>query len=102
MIKDFEGKVAVITGGAMGIGLGLAKAFAKRGMKLVLADINKEALDKVSKEFSEKNVEVLTVVTDVSVPEQVAHLADISYERFGNVHILCNNAGIGAGGLYVF
>ncbi len=98
MIKDFNGKVAVITGGASGIGLGLAKAFSKRGMKLVLADINKEALDKVSKEFSDKNVEIMTVITDVSDPEQVAHLADISYEHFGHVDILCNNAGIGAGG----
>ncbi|GAG64746.1 unnamed protein product [marine sediment metagenome] len=98
MIKEFEGKVAVITGGASGIGLGLAKAFAKRGMKLVLADINKEALDKVSKEFNEKNVDVLSVITDVSDPEQVAHLAKVSYERFGHINILCNNAGIGAGG----
>lgn len=98
MIKDFKGKVAVITGGASGIGLGLAKAFAKRGMKLVLADINKEALNKVSTEFSDKNVEVMTMMTDVSDPEQVAHLADASYERFGHVNILCNNAGIGAGG----
>jgi len=98
MIKEFEEKVAVITGGASGIGLGLATAFAKRGMKLVLADINKKALDKVSKEFNDKNVEVMTVVTDVSDPEQVTHLADVSYERFGRVDILCNNAGIGSGG----
>ena len=98
MIKDFEGKVAVITGGASGIGLGLATVFAKRGMKLVLADINKEALDKVAKEFSDKNIEVLTVITDVSDPEQVAHLADASYERYGHVDILCNNAGIGTEG----
>jgi NAD(P)-dependent dehydrogenase (short-subunit alcohol dehydrogenase family) len=98
MIKDFKGKVAVITGGASGIGFGLAKAFVKRGMKLVLADINKEALDKVSKEFSDNNIEVMTVVTDVSDPEQVAHLADASYERYGHVDILCNNAGIGVGG----
>jgi NAD(P)-dependent dehydrogenase (short-subunit alcohol dehydrogenase family) len=98
MIKNFEGKVAVITGGASGIGLGLATVFAKKRMKLVLADINKEALDKVAKEFSDKNVEVTTVVTDVSDPEQVAHLADIAYERYGNVNILCNNAGIGTGG----
>ncbi|MFW9942900.1 MAG: SDR family NAD(P)-dependent oxidoreductase [Candidatus Thorarchaeota archaeon] len=98
MIKDFNGKVAVITGGASGIGLGLAKAFAKRGMKLVLADINKEALDTVSKEFSDNNVEVMTVITDVSDPIQVAHLADASYERYGHVDILCNNAGIGVGG----
>ena len=102
MIKDFEGKVAVITGGASGIGLGLAKAFTKRGMKLVLADIDKKTLDKVSKEFSDNNVEVMTVVADVSDPEQVAHLADKSYECYGHVNILCNNAGIGAGGLIRF
>ncbi|MHA2009254.1 MAG: SDR family NAD(P)-dependent oxidoreductase [Promethearchaeota archaeon] len=98
MIKDFKGKVAVITGGASGIGLGLAKAFGKRGMKLVLADIDKEALAKVSQEFSDKNIEVFSVVTDVSDPDQIAKLADVSYERFDKVNILCNNAGIGAGG----
>jgi len=98
MIKEFKGKVAVITGGANGIGLGLATAFAKRGMKLVLADINKEALDKVSKEFSDKGFEIITVITDVSDPEKVAHLAEVSYEHYGRVDILCNNAGIGAGG----
>jgi NAD(P)-dependent dehydrogenase (short-subunit alcohol dehydrogenase family) len=102
MIKEFEGKVAVITGGASGIGLGLAKVFAKRGMKLVLADIDKEALDKACKEFIDINVEVMGVVTDVSNPEQVAHLAEVSYDRYGVVNILCNNAGIGAGGLIRF
>jgi len=98
MIKDFEGKVAVITGGASGIGLGLAKVFAGRGMKLVISDVNKEVLDKVTKEFIEKNVEVMSVICDVSDPKQVAHLAEVSYERFGHINILCNNAGIGAGG----
>lgn len=98
MIKEFEGKVAVITGGASGIGLGLAKAFAKRGLKLVIADIDKETLVKVSKYLTDKNVEVLPVVVDVSDPEQVAHLADISYKHFGHVNVLCNNAGIGIGG----
>ncbi|MHA2283729.1 MAG: SDR family NAD(P)-dependent oxidoreductase [Promethearchaeota archaeon] len=98
MIKDFEGKVAVVTGGASGIGHGLAYAFAKRGCKIVLADIDKQALEKVSKELSEIGAEVMTVITDVSDPEQVAHLADASYERFGSVNILCNNAGVGGGG----
>ena len=98
MIKDFEGKVAVITGGASGIGRGFAHAFAKRGMKIVLADINKESLDEVSQELQEIGVEVLTVITDVSNHEQVAHLADVSYERFGCVNILCNNAGVGMSG----
>jgi len=98
MIKDFEGKVAVVTGGASGIGRGLAYAFAKRGCKIVLADIDEQALEKVSKELSEIGAEVMTQITDVSDPEQVAHLADVSYERFGSVNILCNNAGVGGGG----
>jgi len=98
MIKEFEGKVAVITGGASGIGRGLAHAFAKRGCKLVLADIDEQALEKVSKELSEIGAEVMTEITDVSDPEQVAHLADASYDRFGCVNILCNNAGVGGGG----
>ena len=99
MIKEFEGKVAVITGGASGIGRGLAHAFAKRGMKIVLADIDKDALEKVSQEIMDIGVEVMSVITDVSDREQVAHLTNVSYERFGCVNILCNNAGVGAGGL---
>ena len=98
MIKEFEGKVVVITGGASGIGRGLAHAFAKRGMKIVLADIDKDALDMVSQEIRDIGVEVMSVITDVSDREQVAHLADVSYERFGSVNILCNNAGVGKGG----
>ncbi len=98
MIK-FKGKVVVITGGASGIGRGLAFGFAKRGMKLVLADIDKENLDKVAKELKEEfGTEVMTQITDVSDPEQVEHLAEVSYERFGSVNILCNNAGVGGGG----
>ena len=95
MIKEFKGKIVVITGGASGIGHGLAHAFAKRGCKIVLADIDEKALEKVSKELSEIGAEVMTEITDVSDPEQVAHLADASYERFGLVNILCNNAGVG-------
>ena len=98
MIKEFEGKVAVITGGASGIGRGMAHVFAKRGMKIVLTDIDKEALEKVSQELDQIGAEVMTMVTDVSNPEQVVHLADASYERFGHVNILCNNAGVGSGG----
>jgi len=98
MIKDFEGKIAVITGAASGIGRGLAFGFAKRGLKIVLADIDKENLDKVAKELEEIGAEVMTQITDVSDPEQVAQLADASYERFGSVNILCNNAGVGGAG----
>ncbi|HDZ16819.1 MAG TPA: SDR family NAD(P)-dependent oxidoreductase [archaeon] len=98
MIKDFDGKVAVITGGASGIGLSLAYAFANRGMKIVLADINKIALEKASSDLSKKGVEIETLVVDVSDPKQVESLANIAYERFGKVNILCNNAGVGGGG----
>jgi short-subunit dehydrogenase len=96
---NFKGKVVVITGGASGIGRGLAVGFAKRGMKIVLADIDKENLDKVANELEKEfNTEVMTQITDVSDPEQVADLAEVSYERFGSVNILCNNAGVGGGG----
>ena len=98
MIKDFGGKVAVITGAASGIGRGLAYGFAKRGMKIVLADIDKENLEKVAKELKEIGTEVMTQITDVSDPEQVAQLADASYEHFGSVNILCSNAGVGGAG----
>ncbi len=98
MIKDFGGKVAVITGAASGIGRGLAYGFAKRGMKIVLADIDKENLEKVAKELKEMGIEVMTQITDVSDPEQMAQLADASYARFGTVNILCNNAGVGGAG----
>ena len=98
MIKDFKEKVVVITGGASGIGRGLAFAFAKRGMKIVLADIDEKNLNKVKKELEQFDTEIMTQMTDVSDPEQVAHLAELSYERFGSVNILCNNAGVGGGG----
>ena len=98
MIKDFNGKVVVITGGASGIGRGLAFAFAKRGMKIVLADIDKENLEKVAKELEQFDTEVMTQITDVSDPEQVAHLSEVSYDRFGSINVLCNNAGVGGGG----
>jgi NAD(P)-dependent dehydrogenase (short-subunit alcohol dehydrogenase family) len=98
MITDFGGKVAVITGAASGIGRGLAYGFAKRGMKIVLADIDKENLEKVAKELEELGTEVMTQITDVSDPAQMAQLADASYERFGSVNILCNNAGVGGAG----
>jgi NADP-dependent 3-hydroxy acid dehydrogenase YdfG len=94
MIKDFEGKVAVVTGAASGIGRSLAIAFANRGMKVILADINEEALEEVARKLGEISNDVLLKVTDVSDRAQVAELADFSYDNFERVNILCNNAGV--------
>jgi len=98
MIKELEGKVAVVTGAASGIGLSMAKAFAKRKMKLVVADINELALNEATESLNSSGAEVLSVVMDISNPKQVEDLATRAYERFGNVNVLCNNAGVGGGG----
>ncbi len=98
MIKNFEGKVAVVTGGGSGIGLSLAHAFAKRGMKIVIADINKRSLNDALISLNKMGAEVLSFVTDVSDLNQVRELANASYEQFGKVNILCNNAGVGGTG----
>jgi len=89
-----NGGVAVITGAARGIGKGIAKAAAARGMKLVLADIAADALAATAKEFEAAGAEVLAVPTDVSDAAALDRLADATYERFGSVRLLVNNAGI--------
>ncbi len=98
MIKELEGKVAVVTGAASGIGLSMAHAFAKRKMKLVVADINEEALNKATESLNSSGAEVLSITMDTGDPKQVESLATRAYERFGNVNVLCNNAGVGGGG----
>ncbi len=95
MIKEFEGKVAVITGAGSGIGLSMALAFAKKGMKIVLAEIDESRLKRVSRNLDKISAEVLALKIDVSDPKQVESLADKAYKHFGSVNILCNNAGIG-------
>jgi len=94
-MKDFTGRVAVITGGGSGIGLGIARAFAQRGMKLVLADLDNKALDAAVEEFSASGIEVVGQHCDVSKLEEIQALADCAMDTFGAVHVLCNNAGIG-------
>lgn len=94
-MKEFADKVAVITGGGSGIGLGMARAFAKRGMKLVLADLDKKALDEAVKEFQDGGTQVVGQYCDVSKLEEIQALADYTMDAFGAVHVLCNNAGIG-------
>lgn len=98
-MKDFAGKVAVITGGADGIGKALAEKAASLGMRLVLADIDTARLEKTAQELrDEYKVDVITQRTDVSQEEAVRALADRAFGEFGKVHLLFNNAGVAAGG----
>jgi len=92
--KNLEGNVALVTGGASGIGLALASAFANRGVKLVLADLDGSALRDVSASLVEQGIDVLAVQTDVTDQASMQALAEATYERFGHVDILCNNAGV--------
>ena len=99
MLREFKGKVAVITGSAGGIGRGLAERCVAEGMKVVLADVEEALLRKTESDLRSKGGDVTTLIIDVSRPEEVQRLADHTLERFGAVHLLCNNAGVGAGGL---
>ncbi len=92
---DLHGRVAVVTGAGSGIGRGLAAALAKEGMKLVLAGCNRDTLEETAGLLSGPNAECLCVQTDVSRLGDVQRLADKTLERFGEVHLLCNNAGVG-------
>ncbi|MEV0441117.1 SDR family NAD(P)-dependent oxidoreductase [Streptomyces spectabilis] len=91
------GQVAVVTGAAGGIGLALARRFAAEGLTVVLADVEESALKKAADGLRADGAAVHARVVDVGVREQVHALADDTYERFGAVHVLCNNAGVGSG-----
>lgn len=93
-MQDLKAKVAVITGAAEGIGKAIAVAAAAEGMRLVLADIHQELLDKTVSELRQTGAEVIGVVTDVSKEAEIQALADQAYAQFGHVHILVNNAGV--------
>jgi NAD(P)-dependent dehydrogenase (short-subunit alcohol dehydrogenase family) len=92
---ELEGRVAVVTGGAGGIGAALCRAFLARGMKVVVADVAPEAVTAAIAGLGAQG-DVLGVVTDVSRSESVEELADRTWERFGACHLLVNNAGVGA------
>ena len=93
-MKKFENKVAVITGAASGIGLGLAKQCALEKMKVVLADIEENALNQAENSLANMGASILSVKTDVSKSEDVRHLAEQTINKFGRVDIVFNNAGV--------
>ena len=97
-MKDFKGKVAVITGAASGIGRAIAEKLAEEGMKIVISDIEEPTLFQFEKKLKNLGKEVLAVRTDVSKIEDVKALAQKTIDHFGAVHILVNNAGVGFAG----
>ncbi len=98
-MKEFKDKVAVVTGAASGIGRAIADRCAEEGMKVVLADINKEDLATAEAELTATGATVLTVPTDVSKAGDVEALARKTLEAFGGVHLLFNNAGVSMSGI---
>lgn len=97
-MKEFKGKVAVVTGGASGIGRAMAERFAVEGMRVVLADIEPETLSRAESEMTTHGATVASKVTDVSRRDDVEALAQFTLDTFGAVHIACNNAGVAMGG----
>jgi NAD(P)-dependent dehydrogenase (short-subunit alcohol dehydrogenase family) len=95
-MKDFKDRIAVVTGAASGIGLATAHRFADEGMHLVLADIEREALDAAEDAIKAKGVDVLARRTDVMSEDAVNELADAAFDKFGTVHVVFNNAGVAA------
>lgn len=98
-METMTGRVAVVTGAASGIGKALALGFAGEGANVVLADIEEEPLRAAEAEVAGHGVEALGVITDVTDAESVGALAQATIDRFGAVHMVCNNAGVGGGGL---
>lgn len=98
-MEKLSGRVAVVTGGASGIGRALAETFGREGMKVVLADVEPEALATTAREIGAMGVDVLAVETDVTKQSSVDALAKKTLAAFGGVHLVCNNAGVFAGGL---
>lgn len=97
-MEDFQGKTCFVTGGASGIGFGMASAFGAAGMNVMLADIEREPLEAAVDKLRERQIRAEGVVCDVSDLAAVKAAADKTIETFGKVHVVCNNAGIGSGG----
>jgi len=99
MLTEFEGKVAVVTGAASGIGRAMCEKFANLGMRVVMADVEGDRLRQSAKRIEATGVEILAATVDVSRADELSRLAEDTLDRFGKVHVLCNNAGVFAGGL---
>ena len=97
-MRDITGKVAFITGGASGMGLAMARSFAAAGMKVAIADVEQDALDRVKAEFDASNAEVITLQVDVTDRAAMEAAADATEAAFDKVHVLVNNAGVAVGG----
>ena len=97
-MREVRGKTAFVTGGASGMGLAMARSFAKAGMKVVVADIEQTALDAVQAEFESSNTEFLALKLDVTDRDAMEQAAAAAEARFERVHVLCNNAGVAVGG----
>ena len=96
-MREFEGKVAVVTGAGQGIGRALVERFTDEGMKAVVADVVPELVEQTTAELRDEGRDVVGVVTDVTSLESVEALRDATLDAFGAVHVVCNNAGIGSG-----
>ena len=96
-MKELKDRVAVVTGGASGIGNGMARAFAAEGMKVVIADIEEEARDAAVSELTQQGAEAIGVQCDVSDRASVEALRDAALSAFGAAHVICNNAGVAGG-----
>ena len=95
-MKHFEEKTAVVTGAASGIGFGLAQRFAEENMQVVMADLEQTALEEAVEKLEKQQHRVVGIPADVLIQESVNELYSKSRETFGNIHVLCNNAGIAA------
>lgn len=100
IMLQLEGKVAFVTGAGSGIGLGIAQALAAAGVKVMLCDIEQAALDTAVAGLAATNADVAGVRADVSLKDELRKAADETIARFGKVHIVVNNAGVGGGGDY--
>src|SRR6476469_264029 len=99
-MKDLAGKTAFVTGAASGIGLGIATELARAGVKVMLCDIEDGPLAAATKALKRTNADVDVVKADVSLKAELKAAAEATIARYGKVHILVNNAGVGGGGIY--